>query len=67
MAQKKRTLFSRVIRYGLLLFTGLVLLTASLVILTWPDVAALSKGKPETTAFIEQARARGTDAKSKPP
>ena len=29
------------------------------VVLTWPDVAALAKQRPETTAFIEAAKARG--------
>jgi len=31
------------------------------VVLTWPDVATLAEGKPETTAFIERARSRGVD------
>ena len=34
---------------------------ALIVILTWPDVAALAERKPKTTAFIEQARSRGTE------
>jgi monofunctional biosynthetic peptidoglycan transglycosylase len=29
--------------------------------LSWPDVAALAVGRPETTAFIERARSRGVD------
>jgi monofunctional biosynthetic peptidoglycan transglycosylase len=29
--------------------------------LTWPDVAALTSHQPETTAFIERARARGIE------
>ncbi|MHC4342860.1 MAG: transglycosylase domain-containing protein, partial [Planctomycetota bacterium] len=33
----------------------------SFVLVTWPDVAALATENPETTAFIEQARSRGTD------
>ena len=39
----------------------LVLLTASLVILTWPDVAALARSNPSTTAFIDSARSGGID------
>jgi len=31
------------------------------VVLTWPDVAGLADENPETTAFIEAARARGDD------
>jgi monofunctional biosynthetic peptidoglycan transglycosylase len=31
--------------------------------LTWPDVAALTSHDPETTAFIEQARANGTEVR----
>ncbi len=35
------------------------LLSAMVVWLTWPDVAALAKENPKTTAFIEAAKARG--------
>ena len=31
------------------------------VALTWPDVAELAESKPQTTAFIERARANGTE------
>ncbi len=31
--------------------------------LTWPDVAALTSRQPETTAFIERARARGIEVR----
>jgi len=31
------------------------------LVFSWPDVAALAEGKPETTAFIERARSRGVD------
>jgi monofunctional biosynthetic peptidoglycan transglycosylase len=31
------------------------------VVLSWPDVAALAKNPPQTTAFIEQARSRGVE------
>ena len=61
MARKKRRRIRRWFRYGLLVVTGVVLLTTSLVILTWPDVAALSSTDPESTAFIELASSQGTD------
>jgi monofunctional biosynthetic peptidoglycan transglycosylase len=39
-----------------------VVLSASLfVILSWPNVAALTESNPDTTAFIELARSRGAD------
>ncbi len=34
---------------------------AAWVFLTWPDVAALAVENPESTAFIDAARARGED------
>jgi monofunctional biosynthetic peptidoglycan transglycosylase len=48
-------------RYSFLAGTALVLCASLVIILTWPDVAKLSESKPETTAFIEQARSGGTD------
>jgi monofunctional biosynthetic peptidoglycan transglycosylase len=33
------------------------------LLLTWPDVAALAEQAPETTAFIEAAKARGEDVR----
>ncbi len=39
----------------------ILLLTATVVWLTWPDVAALADDNPQTTAFIEAAKARGTN------
>jgi monofunctional biosynthetic peptidoglycan transglycosylase len=36
-------------------------LFALIVILTWPDVAALAERNPDTTAFVEKARSRGVD------
>jgi monofunctional biosynthetic peptidoglycan transglycosylase len=53
--------FRRWLRYASLFVVGLVLLTASLVILTWPDVAALARSNPSTTAFIDSARSGGID------
>jgi monofunctional biosynthetic peptidoglycan transglycosylase len=61
MAEDLRKRLRRWIRYTLIAATSAFLAVASFVILTWPDVAALSTQNPETTAFIEQARSRGTD------
>ena len=41
--------------------TAILLLTATVVWLTWPDGAALADENPQTTAFIEAAKARGTE------
>jgi monofunctional biosynthetic peptidoglycan transglycosylase len=38
---------------------ALVVVTLLVVWVTWPDVAALAKKNPQTTAFIETAKARG--------
>ena len=38
---------------------AVVAVSGAVVWLTWPDVAALAKQNPKTTAFIEAARARG--------
>ena len=61
MARKKRSWVRRCLRYAFLAGTALVLIVSLFVILTWPDVAALSRSNPETTAFIERARSQGTD------
>jgi len=61
MARKKRSWVRRWVRYAFLAGTALVLIVSLFVILTWPDVAALSRSNPETTAFIERARSQGTD------
>lgn len=55
---KKRTLRGCLVR---LLAIGAAALTAvaAWTWLTWPDVAALATENPESTAFIEAARARG--------
>jgi monofunctional biosynthetic peptidoglycan transglycosylase len=51
----------RWVRYALIVVASVVLAASLWVILTWPDVAALAAQNPETTAFIERARAGGTD------
>jgi len=51
----------RWLRYALIIVTVGFLSISSFVILTWPDVASLANQNPENTAFIEQARSRGTD------
>jgi len=45
-----------------LLFVGLTtgVMAALYLVLSWPDVASLEEENPETTAFIEAARSRGT-------
>jgi monofunctional biosynthetic peptidoglycan transglycosylase len=61
MSKNIRSRLLRWARYVLIIVAVLVLLVASFVILTWPDVASLAEKHPETTAFIEQAHSRGTD------
>jgi len=61
VARNKRKRFRRWILYGLLWVTAVLVLASLFVILTWPDVAALSRSNPETTAFIERARSQGAD------
>jgi monofunctional biosynthetic peptidoglycan transglycosylase len=61
MTRKKKSRVRRWIRYTILAGMALVLFVSLFVILTWPDVAALSRSNPETTAFIERTRALGTD------
>ena len=61
MARKKQSRLRRWLRYSLLA-AGVIVLGATLfVVLSWPNVAALADGNPETTAFIERARSRGVD------
>jgi monofunctional biosynthetic peptidoglycan transglycosylase len=43
------------------LASGILLVSAAVVWITWPDVAVLATENPKTTAFIEAAKARGTD------
>lgn len=61
MERKKRQRLRHWILYGLLSVLAALLLASTFVILTWPDVAALSQSNPASTAFIEQARSRGTE------
>jgi monofunctional biosynthetic peptidoglycan transglycosylase len=63
MADKNRTRVRRWIRYSALAGTAVVLCVALFVILSWPVVAALAETNPDTTAFIDQARSRGTEVK----
>jgi monofunctional biosynthetic peptidoglycan transglycosylase len=51
----------RLVRYALIAVSAVVLLAVAYVVSTWPNVAALAAEKPETTAFIDRARDRGTD------
>lgn len=62
MSDTIRKRLRRWIRYALIVVAVAALLVSMVVILTWPDVAALATTKPETTAFIEQARSNGVDA-----
>jgi monofunctional biosynthetic peptidoglycan transglycosylase len=48
-------------QYTLLTGMVVVLCVALFVVLSWPNVAALAEDNPDTTAFIEQARSRGTE------
>ncbi len=48
-------------RWLLVLGLAVVSSFALYVVLSWPDVAALAKNPPQTTAFIEQARSRGVE------
>ena len=61
MTRKKRSRLQRCLRYALLAGAALVLMISLFVILTWPNVAALSDSNPDRTAFIERARSQGTD------
>jgi len=61
MTRKKKSRVRRCLRYTILAGMALVLSVSLFAILTWPDVAALSRSNPETTAFIERARFQGTD------
>jgi monofunctional biosynthetic peptidoglycan transglycosylase len=46
---------------GALAAVGATAIFVAYEIATWPDVAGLARRPPETTAFIERTRARGTD------
>jgi monofunctional biosynthetic peptidoglycan transglycosylase len=49
----------------LLALLGLTVLYAAWTLLTWPNVAALNKEEPQTTAFIEKYQGRGWFGKKK--
>jgi monofunctional biosynthetic peptidoglycan transglycosylase len=51
----------RLVRYALIAVSAVVLIAIAYVVSTWPNVAALAAEMPETTAFIDRARDRGTD------
>ena len=57
---KKRCRRSWILRL-LITILALSALATLIVVLTWPDVAALSNTNPETTAFVERARSRGIE------
>lgn len=61
MVSAKRRGIRRWIRR--LLVLGLIVVSsfALYLVVSWPDVAALTESPPETTAFIEGARSRGID------
>ena len=48
-------------RYALIAVSAVILIAAAYVTSTWPDVASLASTNPESTAFIDRARAGGTD------
>ncbi len=59
MAARKRRGCRRWLLWPLALALTVAAVGAAWVVLTWPDVAGLADENPETTAFIEAARARG--------
>jgi monofunctional biosynthetic peptidoglycan transglycosylase len=61
MARKKKSRLRRCLRYAFLALAAAVLSISLFVVFTWPDVGSLAELNPESTAFIEQARSRGTD------
>ena len=61
MSKRFRKHLRRWLRYSLIVLAVAALLVVSFVLVTWPNVASLAHENPETTAFIEQARSRGTD------
>jgi len=61
MARKKKSWRRRCLRYAFGAFAAVLLSISLFVVLTWPDVASLAESNPESTAFIEQARSRGTE------
>ncbi len=61
MSKGVRDRLRRWIRIAAVTSVAVILLVASYLLLTWPDVVALATTPPKTTAFIEDARARGVD------
>ena len=57
LGQKMR----RLARYAVIAVSAVVLVVVAYVLSTWPNVAALASLNPETTAFIDRARAQGKD------
>ncbi len=59
MAAKKTKLLRRWAGRLVAVVAVVAIVSAAAVWLTWPDVAALAKENPKTTAFIDSAKARG--------
>jgi len=65
MTPTRRRWLWRSLGWLLLSVLALVAVAALWLVLTWPDVAALSDKPPQTTAFIEAAKPRGEDIRWK--
>jgi monofunctional biosynthetic peptidoglycan transglycosylase len=64
--RRKRKFLRWVVRFVVGVATVVVTVLFAVIgikALTWPDVAALTDRRPETTAFIEQARADGIEVR----
>ena len=59
MVPKKKKLMKRWLWRLAAVAAGVVVVSAIVVWFTWPDVAALAKENPKTSAFMETAKARG--------
>ena len=59
VARKKMKLTKRWLWRLAAVAAGVVVVSATVVWFTWPDVADLAKENPKTSAFIETAKARG--------
>jgi monofunctional biosynthetic peptidoglycan transglycosylase len=51
----------RLVRYAPIVISAVLLVVVAYVVSTWPNVAALATLNPESTAFIDRARAQGKD------
>jgi monofunctional biosynthetic peptidoglycan transglycosylase len=51
----------RLVRYVVIAVSAVVLLAVAYITSTWPDVESLATKNPESTAFIDRARAGGTE------